>query len=100
MKINYKEISKLLVEQINCTDNDKYELKGCVTSPYHNYFTFFINNLYINDELDEISNNKNYYYDCKKFNNLFLEVKSFKDLILDDDYFVIPYLAIYSKLNV
>ena len=62
-------------------------------------FTFFINNLYIKDELDEINNNKNYYYDCNKFNYLFLEINSIKDLIIDDDYFVIPYLAIYSKLN-
>ena len=99
LKLNYKEICKLLVEEINFTDKDKYVLKGCVTSPSHNHFTFYINNLNIKDELEEINNNKNYYYDCNKFNNLFLEVNSIKDLIFNDDYFVIPYLAIYSKLN-
>ena len=99
MKINYKEICKLLVEEIIFTDKDKYILKGCITSPYHNHFTFYINNLYIKDELEEINNNINYYYDSNKFNNLFLEVKSIKDLIINDDYFVIPYLAIYSKIN-
>ena len=88
MKINYNEICKLLVEEIIFTDKDKYVLKGCVTSPYHNHFTFYINNLYIKDESEEINNNTNYYYDSNKFNNLFLEINSIKDLIINDNYFV------------
>jgi len=127
LKINRNEINKLLKDELDFNDINKYTLKGCVTSPYHNHFTFYINRLYIQNVPNELVNGKNYYiikciiniyfilknkiilfyssnsnryYDSNKFNNRFMEIKSLEDLNLNDDYFVIPYLLIYSKLNI
>ena len=37
---------------------NKYTLKGCVTSPYHNHFTFYINRFDIKNVPNEIINEK------------------------------------------
>lgn len=101
LKLHYNFIKKLLAKDISFTNRDQYKLKGCVTVPGNNHFTFFINNLDIKDKPNALEKNKNYYFDDMKFNHLFLEIENLEDLICEnDDYFIVPYLAIYEKLNI
>ena len=44
---NKEALKKIFREQLKFTDKDNYILKGCVTSPSYNHFTFYINKLKI-----------------------------------------------------
>ena len=65
---NKEALKKMFREQLKFTDKDNYILKGCVTSPSYNHFTFYINKLKINDNFGELELNKNYYYYYDKCN--------------------------------
>ena len=100
LKLHYNLIKNLLAKDIVFTDRDKYKLKGYVTAPGNNLFTFYINQLDIMDKSVELEK-KNYYYDDMNFNHLFLKIENMEDLNYDnEDYFIVPYLAIYEKVNI
>ena len=97
--LNNKElVRKLYIEYLNFTETDKYILKGCVTSPSYNHFTFFINKIKIKDIIDELELNNNYYYDDVQFNGYFQTFKNnnIYELLTKN---IIPYLLIYEKIQ-
>ena len=72
-------------------------MKGCVTFPSHNHFTFLINNLDISDFFEELENKKNYYYYDTEFNGNF-QLCHTSDLYEIFTYDILPYLLVYEKI--
>ena len=84
-------------EQLKFTDKDNYILKGCVTSPSYNHFTFYINRLKIKDNFGELELNKNYYYDDDQYNGNF-QLFDTNDLFDIFNRNIFPYLLVYEKI--
>lgn len=91
-------IKKLLVDRISFTKNDNYYLKGIITAPYHNHFTFYINHLNIESNLGDLELNKNYYYDDLQFNGCFQELDGIDSLYNYENTMILPYIVIYEKI--
>ena len=89
-------IKKLIIEDLKLTENDQYKLKGCITCPWYNHFTMFINKLTIKDINNELELNKNYYYDDNEFNGNFQRCNN-SDIYQILNFDIFPYLLIYEK---
>ena len=89
-------LKKLYIENLNITEKDRYFLKGCVTSPSYNHFTFFINKLNMKDNINDLELEKNYYYDDQKFNGNF-QLYNNNDIYEIFNHNIFPYILIYEK---
>ena len=94
-------IKNLLVPNIEFKNTIKYRLKGCITAPYANHFTFIIYNLDTNNIPNNLIRHHNYYYDDNDYNNRFLEFDNLENLykFIKSGYKIIPYLAVFEKFN-
>ena len=70
-----------------------------VTTPSNNHFNCYINKLNLNKPPNQLNNRTNYYYDAFIFDCKNQLYKDKKDLFVDNENPIIPYICIYEKDN-
>jgi hypothetical protein len=96
---HFQNIKKLFKENLNLSKKDKYKLIGAVTASCQNHFAFYINKLNIDNIPIGLQKNTNYYYNDLEFNDRFQVVENIEKLFVNKDKLIIPYIAIYEKIN-
>ena len=88
LETDFDDIKRSTSIKINLTEKDKYKLIGFVCCRKFNHFTFYINDLELNDNYnyDDLRNNDNYYYDDKESDWYFVKITNINDLFNNQQY--------------